>query len=412
MKNKFTSILIFVLTAISLLACAQEETIPQNNSNQFFTIDFAEIIKNKKEVPLSEIAESIEFIQFETTTESLLGNIMDIKLTKDYIFIHHNGDKRLTQFSRQGKFIRHIGIVGRGPKEYALMRTFSLDEKNELIYIHTNWTRKILVFNFNGEYVKTLNFYAVTRMQIVWSRDNLLMSFSQPIRGNEPYVFIEHNENGDTLQYVKNYIFWDESEISHFTVMYWGRNDFYRFDNKLHMKGWYNDTVYTYNDQNISAPKYFIDLKDHKIPDELVFERKSTNSLPQNCYWIGVNESSNYVFVRYGSHYNKSKKDKFQTRATGCVFYNKTTKEGIALKESETVGFINDISAGPNFKPLYTNDTIAFVHITALDMKLYLESDEFKNSQPKFPEQKEQLIQLNQTLKEDDNHFLMVAKLK
>jgi len=410
MKNKYTSKLFFVLCVISLISCTQKETNPQNNSNQFFTIDFAEIIKNKNEVPLSEIAKSIEFIQFETTTKSLLGNIMDIKLTKDYIFIHHNGDKRLTQFSRQGKFIRHIGIVGRGPKEYALMRTFSLDEKNELIYIQTNWTRKFLVYNFKGEYVKTLRFNAVERGMVVWSRDNLLMSFSEPLVGNEPYVFIEHNEKGDTLQYVKNYIFWDESEISDFSRSYWGRNAFYRFDNKLHMKGWYNDTVYTYNDQSIIAPKYFIDLKDHKIPNELVFERQSTKPLPQNCYWIGVNETSNYIFIRYAPHYSRN----FDAHSyfNGCVFYNKTTKEGIALIEREKVGFINDISAGPNFNPLYTNDTITFVDVTAMDMKLYLDSEEFKNSQPEFPEQKEKLIQLNQTLKEDDNHFLMVAKLK
>ena len=142
--------LIFILA--SFLSCNRKssdkesnsiETVGQNESATFFTINFAEIIKHKTEVPLSEIAGNVEIIQFENTRESLLGNILDVQLSKDYIFVKHSGSRLLTQFNRDGKFIRHIGSEGRGPKEYALMRDFSLDRKNKLIYIHTNWTRKI-----------------------------------------------------------------------------------------------------------------------------------------------------------------------------------------------------------------------------------------------------------------------------
>jgi hypothetical protein len=53
-----------------------------------------------------------------------------------------------------------------------------------------------------------------------------------------------------------------------------------------------------------------------------------------------------------------------------------------------------------------------FADVTAMDLKRYLDSEEFKNQQAKFPEQKEKLSQLNKTLIEDDNHFLMIARLK
>lgn len=389
----------------------KEEQKPSKKNNPFFTIDFAEIIKHKREVQLSEFAESIEFIQFENSPKALLGRVRDIQLTEEYIFIQHNGIKLLTQFTREGKFIRHFGTIGRGPKEYALMRKFSLDVKNELVYIHTNWTRKILVYNFNGEYVKTLKYKAVERIDNIWSRDSLLVSFSSPHIGNEPFIFIEHNTAGDTLQTTANYIFWDKDEISHSMVMMPGQNIFYRFKNKLHMKGWYNDTIYTYNNQNKITPKFYIDLKDHKIPDELVYERKSTKSMPSESYWVGVHETANYIFIPYGYHYNIQTR-KLLKEDEGCVLYNKRTKEGVAVNENKIGGLINDLTGGTDFKPLYTSDTTAFVAVSALDMKLYLESDKFKNQIVKFPEQKEKLIQLNKTLKEDDNHFMMVVKLK
>ena len=387
------------------------EQNPVKETITFFTIPFADILKNKREVPLSEFAVSVEFIQFEKTKKSLLGRVSDIQITKDYVFIKHNGIRLLTQFTRDGKFIRHVGTLGRGPKEYVLMRKFSLDEKNELVYIHTNFTRKILVYNFNGEYIKTLEFKAIEGEQVMWSRDSLFVSYRKPSLGNEPYVFMEHNENGDTLQNTANHIFWDKDEMSHLMVIMPGQNIFYRFENILHMKSMYNDTVYSYNEQDEIVPKFFIDLKKLKIPDELVYERKSTKPMPKNSYWVGVHETSNYIFIPYGYHYNIQTR-KLLSEDYGCVLYNKNTKEGVAVKENKIGGFINDLSGGPDFKPTSTNDTAAFATVSALDMKLYLESEKFKNQTVKLPEQKDKLIQINKTLKEDDNHFLMVVNLK
>ncbi|MCG6189343.1 6-bladed beta-propeller [Maribellus maritimus] len=387
------------------------ETAENAKSNTFLTIDFAGIIKHKQEVPVSKIAGNVEFIQFENSDKALLGRVMDVQLTKDYIFIKHTGSNLLTQFDRSGKFIRHIGKEGRGPKEYGLMRTFSIDEKKKLIYIHTNWTRKILVYNFEGEYVNTIKLDGFDRLQMVWAHDSIFVSFSEPNMGTEPFVFIETDFNGDTLQTIQNHIFWEKKEQNSFLIFYSGRDNFYLANNKLHMKGWYNDTVYTYNEKNKIVPKFLVDLKDHKIPDDLIPEKMSGKPLPKECYWLGVNESAAYIFVRYGSHMDKTKsKDEMEE---GCILYNKKTKEGVALKnKGEEYGFVNDLNGGPDFKPRFSNDSLMFVDVTALDMKQYLDSQTFKNCEAKFPEQKEKLVQLGNTLKEDDNSFLMVAKLK
>ena len=153
------------------------------------------------------------------------------------------------------------------------MTIFSIDEKNRLIYIHTNWTRKILVYNFDGEYVNTIKLDGFDRLQMVWAHDSVLVSFSEPHMGTEPFVFMETNFNGDTLQTTQNHIFWEKKGQNSVTVSYWGRNNFYLANNKLHMKGWYNDTVYTYNDENKIVPKFFVDLKEHRIPDDLIPEK-------------------------------------------------------------------------------------------------------------------------------------------
>lgn len=418
MKNQFFSLLTASFLLFPILSCnikqAKEgsgdiKNVIETKSSAFFTIDFAEIIEHKRKVLLSEIAEDVEFIEFENSGKALLGNVLDIQLTPEFIFIRHSGSRLLTQFNRDGKFIRHIGTEGRGPKEYNLMRTFSLDEEKRLIYIQTNWTQKILVYNFKGEYIRTIKSPTATRLCNVWSRDSFMVSYSPPDFGNNLYSFIETSFSGDTTQKIKNHILWDKKENRSVTTSYWGRNEFYRVEGKLNMKDWYNDTVYTYNSENKIVPKFFIDLKEHKIPDDLIPEKMSGKPLPGQFYWVGVNESKDYIFIRYGLHgFRKTGEGEY-----GCVLFNKKIKDGVALKNhGEEYGFVNDLNGGPDFKPRYSNDSLVFVDISALDMKLYLNSEKFTNQEVRFPERKEKLKDLGKTLKEDDNHFLMTINLK
>ncbi|MFW6275587.1 MAG: 6-bladed beta-propeller [bacterium] len=401
--------LVFVLILALSFACSRNAKQEIFEPDSFYIIPFAEIIKNKRQVKLSEFATDVAFIQFENTPEALIGGVFDLELTKDYFFIN-SGRSPVMQFSRDGEYIRYIGKKGRGPGEYDLCRTLSIDEKNERIYIQDNANRSMLVYNFNGEHIKTIRYPAMERLSNVWSRDSLLVSFQEPMEGNEPYVFMEHNEPGDTLQAIANQIFWNNDE-QYYNMYLNYLKAFYRFDDKLHMKGWYNDTVYTYDENNKIAPKFFIDLKEHKLPDDLIYERKWTRMLPDNLCWVGVLETSNYIFIPYGYHFDivnmKPTKEE-----EGCVLYNKNTKEGVAVEEAKQWGFIDDISGGPGFRPIYANDTLAIMPISAVEIKMYSESNEFKNREVEFPEKKEKLNQLKKTLKAEDNHFVMLVKLK
>ncbi len=95
------------------------------------------------------------------------------------------------------------------------------------------------------------------------------------------------------------------------------------------------------------------------------------------------------------------------------MFVNKKTGVGTALiNKGKAYGFVNDLDAGPDFKPEYSNDTLAYSFIIAMDFKMYLDSEEFQNRSAKFPDQKEKHRQLNKTLKDGDNHILVIANLK
>nr|WP_321353851.1 6-bladed beta-propeller [uncultured Draconibacterium sp.] len=413
-KHQPLQFFIVLLMVLGIGNSCQEKNKTQKTeaANSFYTIAFDQIVKSKREVKLSEFATESKIIQFENIPEAMLGEVEDIELTKDYIFVKF-WQHPVLQFSHDGKYIRDIGKRGNGPGEYGTCMKLSIDEKNEKVYIHTG-ELNMMVFNFNGDYLKTYNYAALENFMCfwMWGRDSCLISYFEPMRGTEPFVFTEHDAKGDTLQTIANYIFFSEDEQADPFRMapLEDRNYFYYFENKCHLKGCYNDTVYTY-DNNKIVPKYFIDLGKHKLPPEFIYERKWKRSLPNDLYWTGVHETSDYVFLPYGYHYNLNKPEQ-EIKEKGLVIYNKETKEGVAAKETKQGGLIDDITGGPDFRPNTTNGNTAIMLVTALDMKLYLESDAFKNKEVQVPEEKEKLLQLKKTLNENDNHFFVLIKLK
>ena len=79
-----TIFLLSLLVAI-FFSCSSKKNQNENTNsevkeevdpNPFLTIDFAEIIKDQKEVSLSEIAERVESVSLENSDKALLGNVL------------------------------------------------------------------------------------------------------------------------------------------------------------------------------------------------------------------------------------------------------------------------------------------------------------------------------------------------
>jgi hypothetical protein len=374
--------------------------------NTFFSINIPESMKKEREVQLSEIADTIEYISLETSQRSLLGSIMDVKMSKDFIFIN-SWKGPLTQFDKSGKFIRSIGRIGRGPEEYIMIREFSIDEGHRKIYIQSNYNRSMQVYSFDGDHLESIIF-PEDYGKIVWSRDSLLMCFNEPTRGVEKNIFEEINSKGEILQSVKNMFFWQNNNSMSYLSNYPQRKVYYRLDNRLHFKDWYNDTVYTYDSNEKIIPKYLIDLGSSKLPDLLRTEVTGTSVKSPEFYWASANESVRYIFIVYSSYSSPNDRPGGPTDF-GFIYFDKKNMEATRYNRNR---FLNDLDGGPNFYPEYVNDSTAFGFEPASQLKRYLETDNQENASPKKLEMKKILRTRFKGLDESDNPIIMLVRLK
>lgn len=98
---------------------------------KFIKFDPRNLVEN--EIKLSEIAYEISYIPLDNIYP--LGPIHNNFIFLEnsiYFTVSYTG---ILEFSRNGKFIRKIGNIGRGPGEYSSYIHFGVDEEKGLIYV-------------------------------------------------------------------------------------------------------------------------------------------------------------------------------------------------------------------------------------------------------------------------------------
>ena len=144
MKTKRFPVLL-LLIAILLVGCNE-----QSSNQQCKQVDLSDNWQSSEEVLLSTIAEDIEYIPLETSPDCLIGNHRALEVTPvgEYLIVHeHNKVMRI--FSREGKYLCDVGVLGKGPDEYQHSNSFYVDETSKQIYI-LSIRKDCLIFVFDS----------------------------------------------------------------------------------------------------------------------------------------------------------------------------------------------------------------------------------------------------------------------
>lgn len=118
---------ILLISILSLVNCKD-----QNKKFEVIKLDPS----GAKEISLSDIIDTIEYIRLETSTICLIGpRIHRVMVKKKYIYIHDIDQQIIFVFDKLGKYIAKLDKKGRGPDEYVALGSYFVDENEEYIDI-------------------------------------------------------------------------------------------------------------------------------------------------------------------------------------------------------------------------------------------------------------------------------------
>ena len=265
---------------VNLLNCSKNKVIIKeigvNPDIHFIDVDKAEKVDD---MFLSEICSEIKTIILETSDDILLGRVDIVQIYKDLLLIlDRSNNVGLYAFNKEGKFIRKYGGRGGGPGEYISISDFTIDKKNEILYVLDSEADLILKYEIEtGKYIDKI---------II---ENNIIDIS----------FIQYN-NERLYCFGENYI---ESEIGcmvHEINMSTGKITQCWLDTRIYNKGWSGSIrrakesfFYARNQEAFKFVHFFMDtiisFEKDQVKPYVVFKDKD---------WISTNRISRIMEIK------------------------------------------------------------------------------------------------------------------
>ena len=391
---KFYSVLfcaIFLCLIISSVfyGCSAEKAQTSVNASDegTYLINIEEILENKVSVKVSDIADTIEYIELKADAETVIY-VDNIYVSEQYLFVLSHGT--IYQFTVDGTFIRQIGQRGGGPGEYREAFGFFIDNENDRVGIKDTPVGIIHYYSTkDGSYLYTylLSYEKITEL---FYKDSLFYLTSYPDGINKNYLKILNHDH-DTLGILLNNDFYEnmaEPSLRFPSI-------FYTYHNRLFFKGYvHNDTIWELNGTEAHRVHAIVNKGKYKSPklsaDES-FKRLMDNA---GDYYIiyRILEDDHYMFILLIPFWNVE-------LLVPNIMYNKKEKKGFVTSD----GFEDDITGGPVFWPSVITDGYYIDYCEAHN--LLDEENSFNNASPSF----EKFLR---TLNEDSNTILKIAKRK
>lgn len=369
---------------------AQTETL---TGHPLTTCD-QKLLSDTLQIPLSLLAENLEIIRFDNRDEALMGEQMVI-VSENYLLVW-NQEHPVRLFDRKGNFLANIGANGQGPGEYKFLYDAQIDEANNRIYMLPWTVGQLLVYDLQGNVLPSIPLCLNIPKGKLWinAKDSLIAVFALPFP-NIPAVAWIQDFKGERKDYIEA---GSLTAYDYNSEVYCGYNNPGIFDCMLkYCLPTRKDTLYHYDFQdNLLIPHFTMAFTTtNPIPDHDYFE------LPH--HFLGtVSQSvqiSDEMFI--STHHKHFIIDK----VTGKGAYMHLTNDFLGNEELPLTGFDGNFPPYPNFRNGYY-----ILNQDPGNLRDRLEKSMATGSL--LPEQKEKATRLLNSIGENDNNILFLAKLK
>lgn len=396
-----------------------KEDEKKSELQQFFqVINLKDNLKKcEDELLMSTFVDSVWYVKLETNEESLLGDLGDVKLTSNYLFIDSYHAKCPMMYDKGGKYIHSLGQIGQGPGEF--LSTLGIAASDSIICIKPTYSDDLLLYQTHtNRFIrkvslpKEYNTYISSTSGLTLLGQNMIIYPGCRSDGAQLPVLASAlcivAPDGSIVASQQAYLepgFWSRrpNEVFMDPPRFWWHQGCVNAHSVV------NDTIYGATQDSIFA-RYFIDLGKYK--------------LPATGYDIQNGERANYIvirdFVETKDHllfryvYQIKCWFSMYDKQTGNIkTWNCAPLKAIRDVPFGTVPIVNDIDGASDLKGdfRYADSKHLYSVITADQSSEVIKIIE-KERVVRFPNKKAELKKKLSEMGGDDNPIIVFYRLK
>ena len=403
--NKFRIFLWTFASVCLFSACEEEKASHWYDSEELLSFDVSTLEDKEYEIKLSDLMESVEIVRMDSVQEAFT-KIFRVAVSDNYFAIHHVNYPVKLYSRKSGKFWGNIGRIGNGPGEYFQIWNVAIEEADNRIYLVNQGRNQIYSYDLNGNFHEDETIHLANGQEFERCKAFFNKNKDRIIIFQTPYVSYQRSNNSlpevGNLCLVQNFSgrLINKIPSAQYQVP---RNDSevwaYHIDSRspIYQCGiipYYDcrkDTIYHYNvETNKLYPVYTSNMYTDKLT--IVFSKET----PLHYY-------------TYQQTYRKGTMVNPEFR-TGYKLFQVDKKTG----KGQYIRVVNDYLGGIEFDVDYwfhdIRDDYVVYYWEPLVLLEHLE--EALDNNEMTTEVRERVLQLKDSLNENDNNIMMICKFK
>jgi hypothetical protein len=254
---------------ISLLACQ-----PTNKTQEKIQIiDVEAGIQNKKEMPLSAIADSMDYVKLETLPICLIGNGTPL-IRGNRVFVMTHRPDCIYIFNQSGNFLSKIDRQGKGPGEYDRIDQWTVSPSGNQVVISCRF--ELYLYKTNGEFINKTSATANLNSGMNFhAEDEVIICTNQLVHQNSDYPAVLKYSNKlkdrDTIL-IRNWEFGEMKTVFHSYYVL-----FYRYNGLYYYKEQACDTLFQISTDGSFSPRFVFKSGSKAMSPEAFFSNNTEN---------------------------------------------------------------------------------------------------------------------------------------
>ena len=356
----FAERFIISLCAASILFCS----CSNNASNNSQIIDIESAIGKGAIHNASEFLEDIRYIPLETTAASIIGDIRNIIIENEKIYVLTYNDI-ITIFDINGKYLNTLNRIGRGPEEYLNISDFAINSRGNIVM---SSYEEVLEYDANLKLVgkitpgKNANtdagLWDFTLLEDGLFASNIMYGDTDPKYVMQDLIIYDD----DSLSVIRSYNSSRQMfipEVKGFVMFLYDR---YIYKNSLNIYKPGNDTIFNidYKNDYLKTARYIMNYGKYRLSEQMYID--TYEDYPEGSKLISLltlHETDNYLFVslnlRALAHepFERKTSTGSYKNTNAYAIYNKKNREFFLLNQPipQTLGLKEDMAIGPPFWP-------------------------------------------------------------